>query len=746
MKITIRLIVSLVFVVALVAVIFSFHQVRIEKARLVSDLERRTIILAESLQESVKPLVQSNSFTRLNRFVKRFGNRERLKGIAICNIQGNIIASTPALAPNASKMHSQVLNSISENRPTQSFINIDGREISAYTIPFSGEEEEKVMGALTLFQDASYINIRLKDIWKHNLIRFLILSLVIVGITLLVVRWSITGPIAQIAKWMRELRLGNDKTENPAEFLRGDILTPLVSEVSYLAKSLSMARKKAEEEARLSIKTESLWTADRLKEHIHAELGDKKLFIVSNREPYMHVKDGRSIKYIIPAGGLVTALDPVMRVCNGVWIAHGSGDGDREVVDKNDTLRVPPEEPCYTLKRIWLTKEEENGYYYGFANEGIWPLCHITHERPVFRLDDWTHYQKVNEKFAASLLDEIKDEASPLVLVQDYHFALLPLLIKERRSDVRLAIFWHIPWPNPETYGICPWVREILLGMLGADIIGFHIQLYCNNFLDTMDRFLESKIDWEQFSVSRRGHNTFVKSFPISVSFDSFSSGIPLSEKVLLKESLFKEMDVEAKYLGVGVDRIDYTKGILERFRAIERFFEKYPEFIGALIFVELGAPSRTHIKRYRELLTEVEEMVDSINWRFRTKNWKPIVFLKGNHPHDKIQPFYKAADICMVTSLHDGMNLVAKEFVASRDDEDGVLILSQFTGASRELKDAMIVNPYDIEAMADTIYLSLKMDPSERSERMRRMRTTIKEYNIYRWAGNLVTELTRIR
>jgi trehalose 6-phosphate synthase len=746
MKITIRLIVSLVFVVALVAVIFSFYQVRVEHGRLVNDLERRTILLAESLQESAKPLVQSKSFVKLNRFVERFGNRERLKGIMVCNVQGDVIASTPAITQNASRVLSQVLNSLSEKRSLQGFIDIEGKEIYVHTIPFSDEDDENVIGALTLFQDASYIDIRLKEIWKQNFMRFLILTLVIMVITLLVVRWSITGPIAQIAEWMRDLRLGNGKSKKSDSFPRGDVLAPLVSEVRYMAKSLSMAQKKAEEESRAAVSTESLWTADRLKEHVHLELGGKKLFLVSNREPYMHIKEGRSIQYIVPAGGLVTALDPVMRVCNGVWVAHGSGDGDRDVVDAKDTLRVPPEQPCYTLKRIWLTKEEEDGYYYGFSNEGIWPLCHITHERPVFRLDDWTHYQKVNEKFAAALLDEIKDEESPLVLVQDYHFALLPLLIKEKRPDVKLAIFWHIPWPNPETYGICPWVREILLGMLGADIIGFHIQLYCNNFLDTVDRFLESKIDWEQFSISRRGHMTFVKSFPISISSDFFTGKVPTTEKDSLKENLLREIDVSARYMGVGVDRIDYTKGIPERFRAIERFFEKYPEFIGSFVFVELGAPSRTHIKRYRDLLTQVEEMVDRINWRFRTKNWRPLVFLKGNHRHDQIQPFYKTADICMVTSLHDGMNLVAKEFVASRDDRDGALILSQFTGASRELKDAIIVNPYDIESMADAIHAALTMDPAERSERMGRMIATVREQNIYRWAGSLITELTRVR
>ncbi|MHB1025609.1 MAG: alpha,alpha-trehalose-phosphate synthase (UDP-forming), partial [Desulfobacteria bacterium] len=280
---------------------------------------------------------------------------------------------------------------------------------------------------------------------------------------------------------------------------------------------------------------------------------------------------------------------------------------------------------------------------------------------------------------------------------------------------------------------------------LGSDIIGFHIQFHCNNFLETVDRFLESKIDWEQFSVTRAGHTTLVKPFPISVSLEQ-SSRATSPEGWSAKEDLLREIGVRAEYLGVGVDRIDYTKGIPERFRAIERFFEKYPEYLGRFTFVELGAPSRTHIKKYRDLMADIEEEVEKINWRFRTETWKPIVFLKAHHTHEAIAPFYKSSDLCMVTSLHDGMNLVAKEFVAARDDEDGVLILSQFTGASRELKDAVIVNPYDIEQMADAICLSLRMPPAERCARMGRMRANVREHNIYRWAGELIAELARLR
>lgn len=745
MKISIRLIVSLVVVSALVAVAFSFYQANEEKHRLITELERRTIVLADSLEESVVSLMQSASTARLNRLVVRFGNRERLKGVALFDRQGAVVASTPELRPHIPHPFPAAVRSIAGREPVSSFMDIDGKNVYVYTVPLPAEE--KVSGTLALFHDASYIDVRLREIWHYNFLRFLILTALIVFITLVVVRWSITGPIAQVAEWMKELRTGKGRVEHSSILPRGDVLAPLVSEVTHLAKSLAVARAKAEEEARRRVQIDSLWTAQRLKEHMRIELSGKKLFLVSNREPYMHVKDGGRVRCIVPAGGLVTALDPVMRICDGLWVAHGGGDADRETVGAGDTLRVPPESPSYTLKRIWLSKEQEQGYYYGFSNEGIWPLCHITHTRPTFRLEDWVYYQKVNEKFSEALLAEIAGEESPLVLIQDYHLALLPLLIKERRPDARVALFWHIPWPNPEAFGICPWQQEILMGMLGADIVGFHIQFHCNNFLDTVDRFLESKIDWEQFSVTRGGHTTQVKPFPISVRFDGVTEkAAAVQEALPLKESLLKEIGVSVRYLGMGVDRIDYTKGIPERFRAIERFLEKRPEFIGAFTFVELGAPSRTHIKRYHDLIAEVEETVNRINWRFEVKGWKPIVLLKAHHSHEAISRFYRVADVCMVTSLHDGMNLVAKEFVASRDDGDGVLILSRFAGASRELTEALIVNPYDIEEMADAVYLSLTMEPKQRAERMSRMRTVVRENNIYRWAADLITALARLR
>jgi len=744
MKITLRLVVSLVLVVGLVAVGFSFYQVRAERIRLTSELERRTIILAESIQESVTPLVTSGSPKKLNRLVQRFSNRERLQGIAVHDARGQVLASTADLEPQIPGTLPEVVHVLTEGQPAGEFVHVGSRRIYIYAFPLL--QEEKTTGVLTLFYDASYIDVRLTEIWRDNLFRFLVLTVLVVGITLIVVRWSITGPIAQMAGWIKDLRTGKTKSVKPVVPPKMDAaLDPLISEVNRMAKSLAVARARAEEVSGLTVRPESLWTAKRLKDQMKVELDGKKLVLVSNREPYIHEKEGAGIRCIVPAGGLITALDPVMRVCDGLWIAHGAGDADRETVDANDTLRVPPKDPAYTLKRVWLTREEEDGYYYGFANEGLWPLCHITHTRPDFRLEDWTHYRNVNEKFADALLSEIAGEEAPLILVQDYHLALLPSMIKEKRPDAKVAIFWHIPWPNPEAYGICPWRQEILQGMLGADIIGFHIQFHCNNFLETVDRFLESKIDWEQFSVTRAGRTTMVKPFPISVNFEQ-TFGTDFPEEWPAKEDLLRGIGIQAEFLGVGVDRIDYTKGIPERFRAIERFFEKYPEYLGRFTFVELGAPSRTHIKKYRDLMAEIEETVEKINWRFRTKTWTPIAFLKAHHTHEAIDPFYKASDLCMVTSLHDGMNLVAKEFVAARDDEDGVLILSQFTGASRELKDALVVNPYDIEQMADAVCIALRMPPEERTARMGRMRANVRDYNIYRWAGKLIAELARLR
>jgi len=597
---------------------------------------------------------------------------------------------------------------------------------------------------IVLFTNVSYIDYDLFKIWKRTLLRLLAQMILISIVTLVVVRWTFVDPITQMAEWMKNLRIGDAHGHAPP--IKGDIFAPLAKEATTLATNLQAARRSAQNEARLRQEGESLWTPERLKEHIKIKMEGRPLFVVSNREPYMHIKEGKDIRTIVPAGGLVTALDPIMRAAGGTWVAHGSGEADFEVTDAKNRIQVPPDEPAYSLRRVPLSKEQEDGYYYGFSNEGIWPLCHIAHVRPIFRKEDWQYYYDVNKKFAETVLEEIADVKEPCVLIQDYHFTLLPGMIKAVRPDTRVAVFWHIPWPNPETFGICPWQKELVMGLLGADLIGFQTQFYCNNFLDTVDRTIESRIDWEHFSAQKEGHVTMVKPFPISVDFQRpDKEAKALAEKPELK-SVLKEMGLKAEYVGVGVDRIDYTKGMLERVKAVERFLEKYPEYVNKFTFIQLGAPSRTHIPQYHRFLAELHAEVDRVNWKFKAKDWKAIVFLEKHHDHKEITKFYKIADTCLVTSLHDGMNLVAKEFVAARDDNSGVLILSRFAGASRELKDALIVNPYDIEQMADAIYYSLTMPKVEIEERMTRMRHDLHENNIYKWAANLTDELMKLR
>ncbi|MGB7266900.1 MAG: trehalose-6-phosphate synthase, partial [Terracidiphilus sp.] len=498
---------------------------------------------------------------------------------------------------------------------------------------------------------------------------------------------------------------------------------------------------------------EHLWTAERLAVHMRNRAGSSRIFVVSNREPYMHIRQGRETVCVVPPSGLVTAIEPVLRACDGVWVASGSGDADAATVDEFDRLRVPPDEPRYTLRRVWLSEEEEARYYDGFANEGLWPLCHIAHTRPTFRAADWECYQRVNRRFADALLEEMQDSAEPVVFVQDYHLALLPQLVKKARPDARVAIFWHIPWPNPEAFGICPWQAELLDGLLGADLIGFHIPLHCNNFLATVDRVVESRTMREQMTVLRNGHVSTVRPYPVSVAFDGVTGpAAPMTEfaveeeRAAERQKLLSEFGVRAESLAVGVDRLDYTKGIVERLDAFEQLLETHPWHQERLTMVQIAAPSRTRIPSYVELRRRVDETVMRINERFQTAHWKPVVLIERQCNHAEVTRWYRAAEVCLVTSLHDGMNLVAKEFVAARDDEDGVLVLSKFTGAAVELRDALLVNPYDIVAVAEAIHNGLEMSRDERRERMQRMRRQVMEHNIYMWAAKILGDLRELR
>ncbi len=598
-----------------------------------------------------------------------------------------------------------------------------GGDVHISAIPvFDGDHP---LGFVVLVHDLSFVARREAETQRLLFLAFGILAVAASAITIIAARLSWRS-------WSQEVR----------KLLRGGAqrpeFQPILRDVRELVDRI-VSEREADGEG-------GTWTPQRLRHVLNRHLRGEKVVIVANREPYIHEKgDEGEIVVRHPASGLVTALEPVMRACSGTWIAHGGGSADREVVDHNSRVRVPPGEESYFLRRVWLSPEEEQGYYYGFANEGLWPLCHVAHARPTFRIEDWKKYQAVNERFADAVCDEV-DFEDPIVLAQDYHFALLPRLIRERLPHATVIMFWHIPWPNSQAFGICPWRKELLEGMLGASILGFHTQFDCNSFIDAADRFLETRIDREQHAIVQHGRSTLVRPYPISLEWPNrwLKSAPPIDE---CRRSVLEETGLPpGTLLGVGIDRLDYTKGIEERLFAVERLLERYPAYQGRFSFVELAAPSRTAIDRYRRLNDSVEQLADRINARFAKNGYRPIILLRAHHEPPTVFRYLRAANVCYISSLHDGMNLVAKEFVAARDDEHGVLVLSQFTGAARELTEALIVNPYDLEEASAALATALAMPAEEQKDRMRSMRAFISEVNVYRWAGRMLVDAARLR
>jgi trehalose-6-phosphate synthase len=486
-----------------------------------------------------------------------------------------------------------------------------------------------------------------------------------------------------------------------------------------------------------------MWNKDSLGALVHEKLKDYLFIVVSNREPYVHTFSKQEIQWFIPASGLTVALDPVMQACGGTWIAHGSGDADKQVVDSANKISVPPDNPKYSLKRVWLSREDEDGYYYGFANEALWPLCHIVYNRPLFRESNWNTYKKVNESFANNVLKEVKGRKS-FIFIQDYQLALVAKTIKASNEKIITAQFWHIPWPNPEAFRICPWQTEILEGLLANDLLGFHIRYHCINFMDTVARALEARVDYDRMEITYSNHKTAIRPFPISVDFEEISLSAQTKEVTEEINRIKGKIGLRDEIIGVGIERFDYTKGIPDRFRAIDRFFENNPQYLKKMVFIQAGVPSRVHIEAYKALNKEIDNLVEQINWKYSADWWKPIVLWRENLPTLTLQALRLMADFCIVSSLHDGMNLVAKEFVASRNDEKGVLILSPFTGSSRELTDALLVNPYATDHFAEALKTAIEMPVDEQQNRMRKMRNIVKENNVYKWAGDIISELVK--
>jgi len=649
-----RLVLTLLLGITLISLASTYFDVLAHKHTLRADLARRTQWYAAGLQPQVEQHLATDAKLDWPGILQSLRRQSDQPTLAAFDTSGNLLAfagnDTLPLQSLPKNLLQRTINSDKDS-------SVIARTANPAAAPGSGPGfpanifsllvpsthmwfEESVplhngphtVALLVLVVDANYIRAEGFDVWNRSFLRILAMVLLVVVVTLVMVRWFMQQPIARAADWMRRLRHGQANVEEGAnEF---GYLVPLAREVTSLAETLARARLSAETEARLRDSAERFWTAERLAVHLRERLDNGRLLVVSNREPYMHTKIARETQCIVPPSGLVTAIEPVLRACDGTWIAHGSGSEDAAFVDAHDRLRVPPEERLYTLRRVWLSPEEEAGHYEGFSNEGLWPLCHIAHTRPIFRAGDWSYYQKVNAKFAEVLLDEMRGMHNPVVFVQDYHFALLPQIIKNARPDARIAIFWHIPWPNPETFGICPWQAELVQGLLGADVIGFHLQSHCNNFLATVDRTLEARTDWEHFSILRNGHHSAVRPYPISVAWDDHqppaestdgfenppaSRNSPISITTPLsgngfrspaavgangyhERSLHRELDIEGKRLILGVDRMDYTKGIVERLLAIEQLLQDHPDYIEQIVFVQIASPSRTTIPRYAEL------------------------------------------------------------------------------------------------------------------------------------------------
>ena len=792
-----RFIAALLLGITVISAASTYFEVLTHKHSMRVDLARRTQWFGAGIQPQIEQQLLNGADIDWPALLKKLRQHPDQPSLAVLDSQGSLLASAGEAFPAEEFPGNLAKQSLAAGKDLGGFVRApavqadqggalvraqekpeDSSNSLWYEYAMPLREGDRVVGTLMMMVNGDYIRADSMEVWRRSFLRIAAMVVLVVVVTLLMVRWFLHQPVTRAAEWLRRLRHGEaDVAEGAKEF---GYLVPLAREITTLAENLTQARVAAETEARLRDHSEHQWTADRLAVHVRDRLGSGQLFVVSHREPYIHMRRKGKTECMVPPSGLVTAIEPVLQACDGTWIAHGSGSDDHSFVDEQDRLRVPPGENRYTLRRVWLSAEEEAAYYEGFSNEGLWPLCHIAHTRPVFRASDWHAYQRVNEKFAEVALEEMGNTEHPVIFVQDYHFALLPRIIKNARPDARVAMFWHIPWPNPESFSICPWQAELVNGLLGADVIGFHLQSHCNNFLDTVDRTLEARTDWENFSIRRNGHLSSVRPYPISVAWDGADSlsseaapraaegGRSLSRIQLAQgpvtqveeqedgcsesglgiesDALRRELGIGDEQLLLGVDRMDYTKGIVERLLAVELLLQENPWYLEKLRFVQIASPSRTGIQRYADLRIEVENTVERINRTFQTANWKPVILIQRQCSHAEVKRYYRAADLCLVTSLHDGMNLVAKEYVAARNDGDGVLVLSKFAGAAQELKDALLVNPYDGAQVKEAIVTGLTMTTEERRLRMRRMRHQVKEHNVYRWASNILTDVCALR
>ncbi len=700
------------------------------------DTRLRAQLAVSGAREGLEGPVRNGERARVQRILSQLAHDERVLGAAMCDPAGAVIGQT-AQYPDGFGCRTVRARGPSVEPPGAAWAfdapHLGGR-VHFTAVPVA--DEEGPLGYVVMAHDMSWVERREAQIRQFLAIAFGIVALAAAVATTLAARFSWHRWTDEVRKLLSVPLLFRGRDGEARPVARREF-QPLLSDVRALVAEL--AAEQGEGHA-------GVWSPARLRDVLARNLPGSEVLVVANREPYIHDRrDDGSIRVQHPASGLVTALEPVVQACAGTWIAHGSGTADREVVDDQARLRVPPEDPHYTLRRVWLTEEEEEGYYYGFANEGLWPLCHVAHARPVFRSADLARYREVNAKFADAVCEEARGP-DPVVLVQDYHFALLPRMIRERLPRATIITFWHIPWPNVERFGISPYGAELLEGLLGSSILGFHTQAHCNNFLESVDRLLEARLDRERQSVVLGGEETLIRAYPISIDWPTRWAADAPPAPVCRARVLADLGLAPDALLGVGVDRLDYTKGIEERLLAVERLLERFPQFRGRFTFAQLAAPSRTRIPRYQELNRSVEEVAARVNARFGDERYRPIVLLREHHEPPTVFRYYRAADLCYVSSLHDGMNLVAKEFVAARDDEGGVLVLSRFTGAARELGEALLVNPYDLDEASAALAAALSMPREEQRARMRALRAFVSEFNVYRWAGRMLVDAGRLR
>jgi trehalose-6-phosphate synthase len=716
MKLSLRFIIPLILTLGLVA----YAIVPIVDGFTLEWFKRDLVLRAELISRSIALSVTElqNDSKKIPELLEDFAKDERVLAIGLCNTEHKVIVST-------SRFPSEI--GCEDASPEDPLLKLPDGLIHYYSQELPGGEK------IILLHDMSFVQ-RRSDTTRHLILFFfLILAIIISALTVLIAQLSFRGWVSSIRSLIKgENFFGLRKGQHNSE------LRPIAKDLRILVHELERERK-IRDDSTLS------WNPKVLKELLQKELSGDEVLVLSNREPYIHNKVNGEIVVQIPASGLVTALEPIMRACSGTWIAHGSGSGDRDVVDENDHVAVPPENPSYKIRRVWLTKDEEKGYYFGFSNEGMWPLCHIAHTRPTFRTEDWLTYRSVNQKFADAVVAEAKTD-NPVILIQDYHFALAPRMIRKKLPKATIITFWHIPWPNAESFGICPWREEIIKGLLGSSILGFHTQFHCNNFLDSADRYLECRIDRDVPEVYFQKRACAVKAYPISIEWPPQKlERVPSIFECKNHIRTLNNIGAEIK-IGIGVDRFDYTKGILERFMAIERLLELYPKYIGKFTFIQIAAPTRSSIVQYQYFQKDVMDLCEKINAKYSSGDYRPILLLAEHHDTEDVFQYFRAADVCFVSSLHDGMNLVAKEYIASRTDEEGVLILSQFTGAAKELTEALIVNPYNIDQCANSLAIALEMPLPEQKERMRNMRALINEHNVFRWAGKMLIDAARMR